>query len=166
MAFLLFRFKYIEGFMAEEKIKGKKIIPKNEKQDEMFFCEVFYDVPTQEEIDKVSKDFTKAFFPILKQKVKIQVPQLLEPANFYGEAEEYMFRNKIRFSKTRRAEFAKAIYDDFIKTLDDILILDEQDATICISPYVLALEFGDFYRPGVNLISKILEEYFNEIFED
>ncbi len=148
-----------------KKPTGAIIIPKDDKQLDGFYCEIYYDKPTPQELEKAGRELTKNFFPEFLEKIKKELPSQLNPINFHGAAETYMHRNSIRFSKKIRGEYAKAIYDDFIKYLesDELIEYNEDSGTIKLSPFILALENGDFFMPGLHLVSKALEEYFEKL---
>ena len=135
------------------------------KPNDILWCEISIEEATQEELDALGMRLAKELFPIVKARVLTDIPTLLAPANFFGEAEEYMFRNKIRFSKKRRQEYAEAIHQDFITSLNDTLSYDETDGTISISPYVFALEDGDFYRPAIHYLETIIQRYLDEEYQ-
>lgn len=145
---------------------GKVIASRKEaKPEDAFWCELSVEEFTEDELKEMGKQLTITLFPIIKERVKSDIPALLSPANFYGEAEEYMFQNKIRFSKKRRSEYAAAIHQDFITNLDKTIVLDEQDGMIEISPYILSLQYGDFYRPAIQFLSNIIQKYLDEEYQ-
>ena len=142
--------------------REKIILPKPDNQD-AFWMEISFDEFDPVVVAKVEKIVAKELFPVILEKVKKDIPNLLEPANFYGEAEQYMFENGILFTKEVRNKYASAIYNDFIKVVDKLVDYNEEDGTILISPYILALEYGDYYRPALNFISKLIEEHFKKL---
>lgn len=144
--------------MNERILVEKKINP-----DEMFWLEFSVEPCNPREAEKISKKINKEFFPIFLEKIKKEIPDALTYSNFYGSAEEYMYRNNVPFTKLARKQYAQAIYQDFIKNLDNVVIYDEESGLICISPYILALEKGDFYIPGIQFVSKAINEFFEQI---
>lgn len=99
---------------------------------------------------------TKQVFNLLKEKVKREIPDLLTYANFLGEAEIYMVSKGIPFNKKIRQEYAIAIRQDFIDSLDQSIFFDDTEGVILMSPYIFSLEAGDFYRPSVQFVSKTI----------
>jgi hypothetical protein len=138
------------------------IVPKANKKEDGFYMEIVIEPQDPKKLSELSKQLTKELFPKLMEKIKKEVPEILTSNNFFGAAEEYMFENKIQFSKEIRNKYAKAIYDDFIRVLDDVLVYNTEDGMLYISPYVLDLEFGSFYTPGIHFLSKCIEDYFDD----
>jgi hypothetical protein len=147
-------------------MRDRNVIPKQIRPDEAVYIEVDVENVTPQDIEIAGKALSRDFFPMFLDKVKKDIPELLEPANFFGEAEEYMYQNNIQFSEKIRNQYAQAIYDDFIASLDKLLIFNDQEQAIYISPYILALEYGDFYRPGLQYISKCIIKYFEDAYKD
>lgn len=139
--------------MKINKIKPTSIIEPGE-----FFIEVEYSDFEASNLGKV----TKPFFIYLQQKVKSEIPQLLTYANFLGEAEIYMASKGVPYSPLTRSKYAMAIREEFLAQLDDVLIFNESDGSISISPYILALENGDFYRPALGFISTCIKEWLDK----
>ena len=138
------------------------IVPKTNKKEDSFYMELSIEQQDPKKLSELSKQLTKELFPKLMEKIKKEVPEILTPNNFFGAAEEYMFENKIQFSKEVRNKYAKAIYDDVIKVLDDVLEYNTEDGMLYLSPYILDLEFGSFYTPGIHFLSKCIEDYFED----
>lgn len=128
-----------------------------------FICDLLYYEPTQEETTKLETSMTEQFAESLKERAVREIPTLLTFANFFGEAEVYMDQHSIPYSKTIRESYARAIYDDFIKNLDTLIVYNPEDSCIYVSPYIYALEFGDFYRPAVQFLTKTLQEWLNSL---
>jgi len=142
------------------------LVEKKLKPDEMFWLEFSVEQYDPKEAEKISKKVNKAFFPAFLEKIKKEIPDLLEPANFYGEAEEYMYRNNVPFTKLARNQYAQAIHADFIKNLEKVIIYKEEDGFIYVSPYITSLEAGDFYRPGIQFVSNAIKEFFEQAQKD
>jgi hypothetical protein len=130
-----------------------------------FTCELLYFSPTEEERINLKKTATSDLFKIIKEKVLNEIPGLLTYANFFGEAEAHMVSKGIPFNKKIREEYAKAIRNELMDNLDKALNLDD-DGFISISPFIFALEFGDFYRPATQFISGCIEKWLEEIVSD
>ena len=102
-------------------------------------------------------------FTTMIAKVKQDMSQILEPANFYGESEEYMKLKQIPFSLEGREEYAQCIYKEFLASLEDSIIYDETKKMIYISPYIFDLEYGSFYRPSLQYITKMIGDAIQEL---
>jgi len=105
----------------------------------------------------------ETMFNTILSKVKEDMATLLEPANFYGESEEYMKLKNIPFSLEGREEYAQCIYKEFLATLDDSILYDATEKMIYISPYIFDLEFGSFYRPSLQYITKMIGDAIQEL---
>lgn len=132
-------------------------------KSDCFSVELQYFAPEQTLLDKTTLEVSAIIFERLKDKIIHEVPDLLTYANFLGEAEEYMVSKGIPFNKKIRQEYAIAIRNDFIASLEDSISFDEQDGTISLSPYIFALEAGDFYRPSVQFITKLIQDWIKEL---
>lgn len=137
-------------------------LPDSTKGDR-FSVELQYFAPEQTLLDEFKLEVSAIIFERLKEKVLREVPDLLTYANFLGEAEEYMVSKGIPFNKQIRQQYAIAIRNDFIASLEESISFDEQEGTILLSPYIFALEAGDFYRPSVQFITSLIQEWIKEL---
>ena len=138
------------------------IIPQKE-EDVSFSISFEYYKPDEKLELNIIKQISKEIFEILLEKIKIDIPNLMTFANFLGEAEVYMSSKNIPYSPKIREQYAIAIYNDFISVLDKMIIYNKEDGSISISPYIYALESGDFYRPGIGFISNCIKKWISEI---
>lgn len=137
----------------------------NEKDNGFTIGIDYYEI-SKDDQEEINNNLTLSFFTALKEEVIKEVPSILTFSNFLGEAEEYMAKKKVPFNVKIREQYAIAIYNDFIKNLDNMLEYNKEDSSIIISPYIFSLEYGDFYRPGLQFISKIITkwcEHFSEV---
>ena len=128
-----------------------------------FTCDLYYWAPSEEDLKVSNKELTRNIFNILQEKVKNEIPTLLTYVNFLGEAEEYMVRKGIPFNKEIRIKYAKAIREELLNNLNETINFDETTGMISVSPYIWALEFGDFYRPAVKFISHCIIQWIDEL---
>ena len=128
-----------------------------------FTFELSYYPPDEASSEAFSLEVSSRIFDIIKEKVKREIPNLLTFANFIGEAEEYMRTKGIPYSPKVRQDYAIALRNDFMASLDDMLVLDKENKSITISPFLLALEHGDFYRPAVRFLSVCIEQWIKEL---
>lgn len=126
-----------------------------------FYVEIDYYNPKEEDLGKT----TKPFFLFLKEKVKDEIPELLTYANFLGEAEIYMAAHGIPYSPLTRTRYAMAIREELLAQLDKLLVFNEDDGSISMSPYIMSLENGDFYRPALGFISKCIKEWLEKEYQ-
>lgn len=128
-----------------------------------FKVELQYCAPEQTLLDQANLEVSASIYEIIKDRVKREIPSLLSYANFLGEAETYMVQKGIPFNKKIREEYAKAFYDEFIASLEDLVTFDDKEGTIALSPYIFALEHGDFYRPAVGFLSDCINQWISEL---
>ena len=140
----------------------KPIIQIQHDKNKTVSGDLYIDIEVMSIEDSALPKVSKSFFEFVSKKVKEEVPHLLTYASFLGEAEEYMSNNGIPYSPKTRSLYAEAIYADFISHLDDLITFDEEEGNILISPYIISLEYGDFYRPALNFISKSINEWIEE----
>lgn len=138
-----------------------KIQPNSPVEPGEFSLYIEYDSFDEDLLGKV----TKPFFLSLKEKIKLEIPQLLTYANFLGEAEIYMASKGIPYSPLTRTKYAKAIREELLAQLDDLLIFNDSDGSISMSPYIMSLENGDFYRPALGFISKCIKEWLEKEYQ-
>ncbi len=141
--------------------KITKIQNNNKPESGEFYVNIEYAVAPEESLGKL----TKPFFLLLKEKVKSEVPELLTYANFLGEAEIYMAAHGVPYSPLTRTKYAMAIREELLNQLDDLLLFNEEDGSISMSPYIMALENGDFYRPALGFISKYIKEWLEKEYQ-
>lgn len=121
------------------------------------------ELPDDKEIIGLNTKITYDIYEALKQKIDKEILVLLSYPNFYGEAEEYMARNSIPYSKDTRILYAKAILKEFSENILKLIEYNTENNEIWISPYIYDLEFGTYYRPAVGFISKVILKYIEEI---
>jgi hypothetical protein len=135
---------------------------KNEVASGEFYLQIEY----VEINDEIIGAIAKPLYERLKKRIKEEIPDLLTYANFLGEAEIYMSENGIPYSPVTRTLYAKAIRDDFMKQLDDVIYYDDSDNSIRISPYITALENGDFYRPAMGFLTKCIQTWLDDMYKE
>ncbi len=147
-------------------MNDKLLVEKKPKPEDTFWLEFSVEQYDPREAEKVYKRINKEFFPIFLEKIKKEIPETLEYSNFFGEAEEYIYKNNIPFTMLARKQYAQAIYQDFLKNIDKMVIYNEEDGYMYVSPYITSLELGDFYRPGIQFVSKAIKEFFEQAQKD
>ena len=105
---------------------------------------------------------TTEMYRYLRERIIQEIPSLLSYVNFFGEAEQYIYINNILYTPTTRTLYAKAIYQEFIQNLPELIQYDSSTNEILLSPYLIALEYGDFYRPALEYVSKCLQQWIDE----
>ncbi|MCI4435821.1 MAG: hypothetical protein JHC33_03300 [Ignisphaera sp.] len=136
---------------------------------------IFDDKDSESTIDKEAqdsfeKDIIKAIMEELKDQVINMVIPSLGPKNFEGEAIQYMKAKLIPLTENGLAaipgvqdaqlgvkQYSQLILKEFIDNVDKMIVYDEQENTILISPFIDSLEYGDFYRPTLKTITKAIE---------
>ena len=120
--------------------------------------------PDEDQRLEIVKNIAKDFFPVLLTRVRADIPSLLSIPNFFGYAEDHMFRNKILFSKKRRLEYATIMYNQFITNLAEAVKLDEQNGSLYIDTTILKCEDGDTSFPGAHFLSRTLQTYLDRLY--
>lgn len=122
------------------------------------------------------KDLIKSIiFEIKDQVINMVIPSL-GPKNFEGEAIQYMKSNLIPLTENGLPEikgiqeaqlgikqYSQLMLKEFITNVNDMIVYDEKTNTIIISPFIDALEYGDFYRPTLKTLTKAIEAVFPDI---
>ena len=143
--------------------KSTYTIPAKKEEGSQFSISFEYIAPNEKLMANIIKQISKDVFKIISEKIKNEIPDLLTYANFLGEAETYMSSNGIPYSPKTRQQYAIAIRNDFMLLLDKMIIYNEEDGTISISPYIYDLENGSFYRPGIGFVSNCIKKWISEI---
>ena len=130
----------------------------------------------KDELDNLQVDLTKALMDCLKDQVIYMVIPSLSPGNFRGEALTYMKDNGIPITekgipavKSVNEEilgvkqYSELMYKTFAENINDMIIYDENEKVILISPIIDAFEFGDYYRPVLKTITRAIESCFLEL---
>jgi hypothetical protein len=125
---------------------------------------------------EISVSLTKVLVEAIKDQVLNQVIPSLGPSNFRGEAITYMKQNEIPITETGIPgvkgvsedilgvkQYSQLMFKSFISNVDALIVYDEQENVILISPFIEALEFGDFYRPVLKTITRSIEAAFEEV---
>jgi hypothetical protein len=112
----------------------------------------------------------------LKDQVLSNVIPSLGPQNFRGEAITYMKQNEIPLTELGIPgvkgvsedilgvkQYSQLMYKSFIANVDALIVYDEAENVIMLSPFIDALEFGDFYRPVLKTITRSIEAAFTEL---
>jgi len=147
-----------------------EFIPK-EKANKEYKIEI-----NKEEFDSFKKDLTKSLMASLKDQVIYMVIPSLSPGNFRGEAINYMKDNEIPLTEKGIPavkgvseevlgikQYSEIMYKTFVDNVDKMIVYDEENDIILISPFIDALEFGDFYRPILKTITRSIEAAFEEL---
>lgn len=125
--------------------------------------------------DSFEKDIVKAIMEELKDQVINMVIPSLGPKNFEGEAIQYMKAKLIPLTENGIPEikgvqdavlgvkqYSRLMLKEFIDNVKDMIVYDEKENCILISPFIDSLEYGDFYRPTLKTITKAIEAVFPE----
>ncbi len=144
----------------------------NPKEKQNKNCDIEID---KEGFDNLKKDLTKALMASLKDQVIYMVIPSLSPGNFRGEAINYMKENKIPITEKGIPavkgvseevlgikQYSELMYKAFKDNVDNLIMYDEENDIILISPFIDALEFGDYYRPLLKTITRAIENCFIE----
>jgi hypothetical protein len=128
-------------------------------------------VVDEEAMAKFKKDLRRAYALAIKDKVIKDAIPSLGPKNFEGEAIDFLTKNKFPITEKGLPEIKGIrpaipglkqvqinILNEFIKHVDNMIFYDETDDMIYISPFITALEFGDFYRPILKTLTRAMED--------
>lgn len=148
--------------MAEAQTPTFKLDPLKTTEGE-FTCDISYWEPSKAEFEEFNTAAAQGIFDVIKAKAKDEIPGLLAYPNFYGEAEAHMVSRGIPFNKQIRDAYAQAIRKDFLDGLEEAITFDPDTGLISISPYIFALEFGDFYRPAVQFVSNCIKQWIADL---
>lgn len=114
-------------------------------------------------VESFKADLLKTLMLELKDQVTQAVIPSLGPKNFEGEAIEYLRLSALPLTDLEIEKHSKAIFLEFTKNVDDLIVYDKDTNTLIVSPFIEACEFGDYYRPLLKLITKSIESAFSEI---
>lgn len=130
----------------------------------------------EEAMENFRVDLTKALVVSIKEQVIGNVIPSLGPKNFEGEAITYMKLKKIPISDNGFPgipnvrdpilgvkQYSAMIYKEFINNVDGMIIYNEADNVIELSPYIEAFEFGDYYKPVLKTITRAIEQSFDSL---
>ena len=117
--------------------------------------------------DEAMKEFTTGLTKILIQSIKEEVLSdvipSLGPQNFRGEAVTYMKQNNIPLSDIGIRQYSVSMLQGFTDNIDALIVYDEKENEILVSPFIMAYEYGDFYRPVLKTITRAIEQAFAEL---
>ena len=113
-------------------------------------------------LDNFKEDLLGILMTELKDSVVHNVLPSLGPKNFEGEAIEYLRQQNLPITDKNIKDCANAILADLMKNIDDLIVYDEDSQTLEISPFIDAMEFGDFYRPVLKIITRAAEQAFEQ----
>ena len=117
----------------------------------------------EEAIKQYEKDLLKVLQLGIKEQVISAVIPSLGPQNFEGEAIEFMRTNGIPLVESEIKRYSRVILKEFVDNVDDMISYDEQEDKLIVSPFIIALEFGDFYRPLLKTITRAVDATFAEL---
>lgn len=130
----------------------------------------------EEALAGLQVSLTKVLVEALKDQILSNVIPSLGPQNFRGEAITYMKQNGIPLTELGIPgvkgvsedvlgvkQYSQLMYKSFITNVDSLITYDESENVIMISPFIDALEFGDFYRPVLKTITRSIEAAFAEL---
>jgi hypothetical protein len=115
------------------------------------------------------EELSKVLILSIKEQILNAVIPSLSPANFEGEAIQYMREHNIPITelgtpKTKDkpevlgvSQYSKLIFKEFINNIDDLVVYDNKNKMIMLSPFITALEYGDLYRPVLKTITRAIE---------
>lgn len=81
--------------------------------NDIFTWDIEIEELSKEEKETFVQRFNRTYYEALKEKAITEIPSLLTPSNFLGEAETYMANHNIPYDKKIRIQYAEAIYNDF-----------------------------------------------------
>lgn len=134
------------------------LTPIKDSKSGLIFTFEMSDKPSKAELAAL-KSVTTEMYRYLRERAIQEIPSLLSYTNFFGEAEQYIYTNNIIYTPTTRTLYAKAIYQEFIQNLPELIQYDSATNEILLSPYLIALEYGDFYRPALEYVSRCLQQW-------
>ena len=121
-------------------------------------------------------DLTKLLINAIKEEILGDVIPSLGPQNFRGEAITYMKDNNIPLTELGIPgvkdvsadvlgikQYSILMLQGFIDNVDALIVYDEVENEILVSPIIMALEYGDFYRPVLKTITRAIEQAFSEL---
>jgi hypothetical protein len=125
----------------------------------------------KEAMNSFQKDLQKQYALSIKQHVLQDAIPSLGPKNFEGEAIEFLRQNMLPITEKglpeikgiRPAipgvkELSLTMLTTFVKNIDDMIVYDEEANLIVISPFIMSLEYGDFYRPILKTLTRSIED--------
>lgn len=128
-------------------------------------------------LEQFKKELSKALVISIRDQVIGDVIPSLGPKNFLPEALEYMKQNEIPLSENGLPalkgvrdkaipginQIAQDIFKSFVANVDDLVVYDEDTNLIVISPFIMALEYGDLYRPLLQTITRSVENAYRNM---
>lgn len=118
------------------------------------------------------EELSKALVLGIKEQILNAVIPSLSPVNFEGEAIQYMREHNIPITefgtpKTKDKpevlgvnQYSKLIFKEFVNNIDDLIVYDDKNKVIMLSPFITALEYGDLYRPVLKTITRAIDSIF------
>lgn len=129
-----------------------------------------------EEMKLFKAELIKVVIEEIKNQVIRSVIPSIGPQNFEGEAITYMKQNGIPLTENGLPEipgvrdtvlgikqYSRLMLKEFVDNVDDMIIYNEEENDIVLSPFIIALEYGDFYRPILKTITRSIEQVFTEL---
>lgn len=130
----------------------------------------------EETMKSFETELTKMLMNSIKEEILQDVIPSLGPQNFRGEAITYMKQNNIPLTELGIPgvkgvnepvfgikQYSILMLKGFIDNVDALVIYDEKENEMLISPFIMALEYGDFYRPVLKTITRAIEQAFAEL---
>ena len=130
----------------------------------------------EEAVEQFKAELTKVLVNAIKDEVLSSVLPGLGPQNFRGEAITYMRENKIPLTETGIPgvkgvsedilgikQYSILMLKEFKDNVNDMIVYNEEENEIVLSPFIMALEYGDFYRPVLKTITRSIEQAFSEL---
>lgn len=83
--------------------------------------------------------------------------------NFVDEAKDYIKENKIEDTPENLILYSKLIYKSFTENYGNLISVDLDTKEVYISETFMDFEYGTAFKPASMLLTKALEDCFNEL---
>lgn len=144
-------------------LQNKTVLDKNRKDSK--YCGLLFDIdiipPTKKEIEETEIHLTKELATFLVDRLKKEVPEIINYTDFFGEAENYLrLTNK---PWVLRKQVAIVMYNNFLSALDESAYYDTTEHCICLAKkYISSFDYGDYYSPAYEIIRKLMDSWIKE----
>jgi len=111
-----------------------------------------------EALSQLKLTIAKAFADAIKNRVLSDAIPSMGPKNFEGEAIMYLRETKQPMNPKAVAAQSAILFQSFIKDADSMVSFDEESGQVCISPFINALEYGDYFRPILKTLTRAMND--------